>query len=482
MKVSQERLPASQIALEIEVPAEVSQKAYEGVVRDLSRSANIPGFRKGKVPRKILLQRMGQTRIKAAALEKLLQDSLKAAIDKEKIEAIGEFQLRSSMEELIEKFDPTQPLIFSASVDVPPEAKLGDFTGWSLQVEEVKYAPEKVDDFLQQRRTSTATLVPVEGRAAQMGDIAVVDFVGHFAPEGDADESGEATSKEIPGGQAQDFQVELAEGQFIPGFVEGMVGMEPGETKEVSAQFPEEYVNEELSGQAAVFSVTLKEIKERELPELDDEFAQDISEFETLEELRSHLESQFKEEAEKKTSTNRASALLKQLLENTEIELPNTLIDQEVNQMLAQMAFRLSKQGIDPKQMFTQDSIPTFRNEYRPEAIQRLKEEFAVKELAKRESIDPTEDAIAARREELLEQLAGEDIDRDKLESLVVEEETTKAVLDWLGEQSTIEWVPEGTLTEESEAEEASEDAESEEAGVPEALETESDESNEEEE
>ncbi|NET49196.1 MAG: trigger factor [Merismopedia sp. SIO2A8] len=277
MKVTQEKLPASQIGLEIEIPAETTKKVYERIVQNFSRSANIPGFRKGKVPRQILLQRLGPQRIKAAAIEDLVQDSLKQVIEQEAIKVLGNYQLKSSYEELINQFQPGEPLTFSASVDTPPNVDLGDYGNLSIKAEETQPEPGAVDSFLEERRLEQATLIPVESRPAQMGDVTVIDYLGRFVSQ---EEGEEAVS--IPNGEASDFQLELQEGKFIKEIVEGIVGISVEETKEILVKFASDYPREDLADREVTFSVTLKELKEKELPELDDDFAQEISEQETL--------------------------------------------------------------------------------------------------------------------------------------------------------------------------------------------------------
>jgi trigger factor len=185
MKVTQEKLPASQIGLEIEIPPEKSKQTYEQVIQKFARAANIPGFRKGKVPRQILLQRLGLAQVKAAAVEELIQSGITEAIKQEKIEALGQPQLRSSFEDLVSSYEAGKTLTFSVAVDVQPEINLAQYTGLKVQAEEVKYDPASVDKTLEEQRSQMATLIPVEGRAAQMGDIAVVDFKGHFVSEGE---------------------------------------------------------------------------------------------------------------------------------------------------------------------------------------------------------------------------------------------------------------------------------------------------------
>jgi trigger factor len=445
MKVTQEKLPSSQIGLEIEITPEKTKQTYEQVIQNLTRSANIPGFRKGKVPRQILLQRLGITRIKAAAVEELIQDGITEAVKQEDIKAIGQPQLRSSFDDLINNYEPGKPLTFSASVDVPPEVTLNQYTGLAIKAEEIKYDPQRVDQVLENERQQMATLIPVEGRAAQLGDIAVVDFKGVLAKAEGEDEATEPQA--IPGGEATDFQVELQEDKFIPGFVTGIVGMNPAETKEISATFPDPYPNEDLAGKPAIFTVTLKELKEKELPELNDDFAQEVSEHQTLAKLRTSLEDRFQKEAEQKTKDNKQEALLKELLKHVEIDLPETMIEREVDNMLTQTAIRLSQQGLDVKKFFTADIIPQLRQRSRDEAIDRLKRSLALEEIGKRESIQVSDEEIAARVKELMEQYSGQDVDEDRLQEVVKDELLTEKTIDWLLEHATVELVPEGSLS-----------------------------------
>ncbi|BAB75380.1 trigger factor [Anabaena sp. FACHB-709] len=444
MKVTQEKLPASQIGLEIEITPEITQKTYEQVIKNLSRTVNIPGFRKGKVPRQVLLQRLGKTHIKAAALEELLQDGIEQAIKQESIAAIGQPRLRSSFDDLINSYEPGQPLTFTAAVDVEPEINLVQYTGLEAKAEEIKYDPARVDEVLEKERQELATLIPVEGRSAQIGDVAVVDFKGVIAKAEGDDENAEP--EPIPGGDASDFQVELQEDRFIPGFVTGIVGMNPGDTKEVSAQFPDPYVNQELAGKPAIFTVTLKEIKEKELPELNDDFAQEVSDFDTLEALRASLAERYQKEAEDKTKNNQQEALLGELVKHIEVDLPETLIEKEVDAMLTQTAMRLSQQGLDVKKLFTQDIIPQLRERSRPEAVERLKRSLGLQEVAKRESITVTPEEIQARVTELVQQYPDEDIDAERLQTIVENELLSEKIIDWLLANSTVELVPEGSL------------------------------------
>jgi trigger factor len=459
MKVTQERLPASQVGLEIEITPEMTKQTYEQVIKKFAASVNIPGFRRGKVPRPILLQRLGTARIKAAALEELLQDGIEKAIAQlEDITAIGQPQLRSDFEELIQNYEPGKPLTFSAAVDVTPEVNLLQYTGLSVKAEEIKYDPEKIDRVLDQERQQMATMIPVEGRAAQLGDVAIMDFKG-FLAKGEGDDP-EAEPEPIVGGEASDFEVELQEDKFIPGFIAGMVGMNLGETKEVSAQFPDPYADENLAGKAAVFTVTLKELKEKELPELDDDFAKEVSDFETLQELQDSLAEKFQKEAEEATKSNQQEALLNELITHVEVDLPATMINQEIDSMLTQTAIRLSQQGIDVKKLFTKDIIPQLRERSREEALERLKRSLALREISKRESLEASESEINTRIAELQEEYAEEDVDLERLQEVVENEILTDKIMDWLLANSSVELVPQGSLSPAEDTEEEEEDTE----------------------
>ncbi|MGF1539902.1 MAG: trigger factor [Pleurocapsa sp.] len=448
MKVTQEKLPDSQLGLEIEIAPEASRSAYDKMVQNLARSSNIPGFRKGKVPRHILLQRIGVQKIKAAALEELIQKSLQDALKQESIDALGNYNLRSNFDELVEQYNPGDVLSFLVAVDIPPAPELGDYSNITVKAEEIVYDPKQVDDYLEQRRLQQADLIPVEERPAQMGDVAFVDFKGTLTAEGEE-------GKEIEGGSATNFQLELAEGKMIPGMVEGIVGMKPEETKEVSVTFPEDYPQEDLAGKPAIFSITLNELKTKELPELDDEFAEEASkgEFETLDALKESLTKQFTERAENQTKQNINNALVEVLLEQSTVELPDTLIQEEVTNVLTKTLMQMQQMGLDVRQLFTSDSVPRLRENARPEAIENLKQELILKAIATKEGLQPSDEAIAAKMAEITKELSGQDIDRDKLKTMVTQDLLAEKTFDWLREKAQIELVPEGSLSK-SEADE----------------------------
>ena len=454
MKVTQEKLPASQISLEIEIPSEISQKTYDRTLQKFTQAANIPGFRKGKVPQQILVKRLGSERIKAAALEDSIEDSLQQALDQEKLNVLGNYTLRTPVDELIQQFIPGHPLTFSIAVDVPPEANVSNYEGLDVTAEEVVYDSAQVDAFFEEQRLEQANLIPVEDRAAQLGDVLTVDYEGKLLPK-----DGEGDPEPFPGGSAEDTQVELNEGRFIEGFVENIVGMAIDETKSFEVKFPEDYPNEELAGQEAIFTVTVKDIKARELPELDDDFAQTISDFDTMAELRESIETRFKNQAEEKTTSNIEAALLAKMAACIEVELPETLIKQEVDFMLTQTAMQLQQYGMDIRSLYNEENMAAMRERSRPEAIAKLKQDLALEKIAEIQDLQPTESEKDERAAEIREQLSDRDIDEERLQGFVEKDLLSQKALNWLRERAKIELVPEGSLSDDDEAAEETADA-----------------------
>ncbi len=443
MKVTQEKLPASQIGLEIEVPAETSKKAYDKVVNNLLRTVRLPGFRPGKVPKQVLMQRFGAQSINGEALQEIVDTALKDALKQEQIESLGNYQLKTSFEDMLAQFEPGKVLTFKAAVDVAPEVTIKNSTGFKLKAEGVEPDLGKVATTLDGYRTQIATLVPVEDRPLQQGDIAVVSYKGRFTPTG-------GEEQDVPGGQAENFQMDIEPDRFIPGFVDGMIGMQSGETKELNVEFPEDYSATELAGCSAKFEMTLHEIKERELPELDDDFAKEISdgEYETIAALQEMLEERYTEEAADKTKQNKETAILNELLNQVEVDLPETLIDREIESMLMQSAYQLQQQGIDMRQLFNQDTMPRLKESSRPEAINRLKRTMALGEIAKQQQLEVTPTELNAKIKETLEAMGGQqaDVDPERLRSVVSEELLKEKILGWIEANSTIELVAEGSL------------------------------------
>lgn len=453
MKVTQEKLPASQVGLEIEIPPERSKQAYEKVVQDLARSAHIPGFRKGKAPRHVLIQSYGVERVKATAIEKLLQEGIEKAIEQEQVQAINTFDLRSDFDDLIRQFKPGEAFTFSGVVDVQPEITLRDYQNLTVQVERVLYDPKQVEDVLEDYRHQLADLLPVEERPAQENDVVTIDYDGYLIPE-DETEGSEGDRQPLPGGSAEDAQVELREGQFISDFIQGIVGMTVGETREISVCFPDDYISPDLAGQTARFTITLKDIKQKDLPELDDGFAQQVSNFETLTALRDSLEKRYRREAEEATAQNKETAILIALAEQAEVDPPETLIRQESDYLIRKTAIQLQNQGLDINKILTQEMIPKLREEVRSSALIQLKQTLALREVGLRESLRVSPEEVDVEVEKILREVGEQITDGEDLR-LTVEDNLQRAkVFRWLEDHAHIEWHP-SDVSEETELDSA---------------------------
>jgi trigger factor len=442
MKVTQEKLAHSQVGLQIEVPADQVKTYHEQAIQNLIRNANIPGFRKGKVPRQMVVQRFGAQQIKAMAIENLLEKALPEAIKEAAVPALGNYQITSEFDELIAKFQVDQPFTFKAAVDVPPEVKLGDYQKLTVTAEEDVADADAVDKFLAERQREKSTLVPVTDRGAQLDDVAVVDYSGKLAD-----------GTEIQGAQATDAEVELSVDRFIADLVHGIVGMKIDETKSIPVTFPADYAREDLAGQGASFDVTVKDLKTRELPDLSDDFAKEVSEEETLVALRESLTKQFAERAADNTKANVGAALSTALVEIVDVEPPETMIDKETGNILQMMAQQFSQYGMDVNQLFTRESIPKMKENCRPEAIKNLKESLAIAEIAKLEKIVVEPAEVDAKCATIRAQLQGEVIE-ERLRDYVIEDMTKEKVLEWLQAKSEVTLVPAGTLSQKEAADE----------------------------
>ncbi len=429
LKVTTSPRPGSRLALEVAVPAGRSQSSYDAALEKLSRSVKLPGFRKGKVPRPVLLQQIGPLRVRATALEELVDSVFRDALAQEEIPAIGQPELAGGFEALLERFAPGEELTLILELDVEPTPSLKVTKGLVVASEAVSYDPARVEDWIEQSRQKLASLVPVEDRPAQAGDVSVVDFSGTFSDDGSP----------ISGGSGEGMEVELEEGRMIPGFVAGVIGMAVGDTKTVACQFPEEYPQEDCRGRAASFVLTLTDLKTKELPELDDAFAQQASDKETLAELRTDLEARLQEDAQRRDKANRHDALLDALVEQLEVELPETLVQEEIRALLEQTAGQLSQQGMDVRKLFTPELVRSLRDTSRPEAEKRLRRSLALKALALAEAIELGEEELETKLKELSRSLSESgNIDPARLRQAVQEDLMRQKLLDWLESHSTI--------------------------------------------
>jgi trigger factor len=367
------QLDPTQVELEIPISSEEFDKAQDSAFRKLVRTAKIPGFRPGKVPRKIFEANYGTARIFDEALEELVPSKYAEAVKEHAIEPLA----RPSMEMLPD--EDGQPMRFKVVVAVRPPIEPAPYEG--IEIDDL---PEKADDqdlerALEQMRKDAATLVPVD-RPVALGDTATIDYAGKI--DGVPFDNGTATGQ----------QAEISEERFIPGFAAGIVGMKAGETREISAKFPDEYGATELAGKDATFDITVHEVKEAELPVLDDEFAKRVSQKETLEELKTELRERLDGVAAQKARREISSQLIDKLVAANDFPLPQVLVDRETDGLLDESKQYIARMGITWEQYLeqsekTEDQI---RADFREEAERRVKTTLLIEEIAKREKIEAT--------------------------------------------------------------------------------------------
>ena len=423
--------PNSRIAVHVEVPADRCKNSYDEALSKLSRSISVPGFRKGKVPRSVVIQQLGVKRIQASALESLLQKVWTETIDQEGIEPLCEPELEDGFETLLENFNPEKTLILKLETDITPIPTLKKSSGLTAEVENLIFDPKKVDELIEQSRAQLATKVPVSDRAAKKGDIALVSFKGSFSDDG----------SEIEGGSADSIEIELEEGRMIPGFIEGVIGMNIKDEKILKCEFPKDYHQEEAKGRKAEFNVSLEDLKIKELPELNDEFAKQASDKENMSDLRADLEKRLKEDTERKQAKTRQDSLLDVLVKELEVDLPKSLIDQEVRIIVEQTAQNFAQQGIDVKSMFTPELVKSLMESSKGEAEKKLRQKFALNALAKSEKIEVSDKEIKSKLEQVEAdiKLSNEkNIDPDRLKEAITDDLLQEKLFLWLEENNTV--------------------------------------------
>ncbi|MDX6682820.1 MAG: trigger factor [Solirubrobacteraceae bacterium] len=394
VKTTVTELPHSRVRVEAEIPADEVQRTLENQARKLGREMKLPGFRQGKIPPTIVIQRLGRDPILDEAVRDQLTGWYMSAVDTSGIAPVGDPKV-----DLGDLPDEGKPLTFSFEVGVRPTAELGTYRGLEVGRREPAVDPEEIDDEIENLRERFAHLHIVK-RPAKMGDFLTIDFEGTVDGE------------PFPGGEGRDQLVELGSGNLIPGFEEGLVGAVPNEERTVDATFPEDYAAKHVAGKDAQFVITVKDIKHKHLPDLDDDFASDSAGFDTLEELRANIEERMLEiEQEKVDSEFRAAALDAVVAEAT-VEVPAPLVEARANELLTRMLHALGHQGIT-KEHYLKISGKSERElveDAMPEAELALRREAVLAAIIKAERIEPTEqqllDALesAAEREQMSRQ------------------------------------------------------------------------------
>ncbi len=372
MKVTVENGENQQVTLTVEVEAAEVSKAVEKAVKRLSNRVNIPGFRKGKAPRKIIERNVGMDAIMQEAFDIVGPKAFADALEEQKIEPVSRPQID------IETLEDGKDLVFKATVTPRPEVKLGEYKGLKVEKNVEAVTDEDVEKQLKTFQDRQGKMVDApEGSAVKDGDFTTLDFEGFV--------DGEA----FEGGKGQDYPLQIGSGSFIPGFEDQLIGAKIGEEKEVNVTFPEEYHAKELAGKAATFKCTIRSIKQKELPAMDDELAKKVSKFETLEELKADVRKNLEENAARKAENDQKSAAIEMATNNITVDIPAVMIDNRVEGMIREMAMRLEQQGMsfDAYLQYAGTDINKIREDYRETAEKNVRTDLMLEEVAKAEDI-----------------------------------------------------------------------------------------------
>lgn len=402
MSLQVEKLEKNMAKLTIEVSAEDLDKAMEKAYQKQKSRISLPGFRKGKAPRKMIESMYGKG--------VFMEDAVNSLVPQEYTKALGECDLEivSQPEINVTQMEPGKALIFTADVAVKPEVTLGDYRGVEVPKSEIAVTDEEVDAEVKKEQDKNARTVAVEDRAAANGDITTIDFEGFV--DGVA----------FDGGKGTDYALTLGSGTFIPGFEDQLVGANTGDHVEVKVTFPEEYQAKELAGKEAVFQCDVKKIETKEVPELDDEFAKDVSEFDTLAEYKEDVKKKLTEKKEKEARTAKENAAVDKAIENAQMDIPELMTKTECRQMMDDFSRRMQQQGLSMEQyfQFTGQSMDKMMEDMKPQALKRIQTRLVLEKVAEAENIQPSEEEIT---EEIQKMADAYKMEADKIREAIGE-------------------------------------------------------------
>ena len=403
MSLQVEKLEKNMAKLTIEVSAEELDKAMEKAYQKQKSRISLPGFRKGKAPRKMIESMYGKG--------VFMEDAVNSLVPQEYSKAIADCDLEivSQPEINVTQMEPGKALIFTADVATKPEVTLGDYKGVEVPKTEIAVTDEEVDAEVKKEQDKNSRTVVVEDRAAADGDITTIDFEGFV--DGVA----------FDGGKGSDYALTLGSGTFIPGFEDQLVGASTGDHVEVKVTFPEEYQAKELAGKEAVFQCDVKKIETKEVPELDDEFAKDVSEFDTLAEYKEDVKKNLTEKKEKEARTAKENAAVDKAIENAQMDIPDLMIQTQCRQMMDDFARRMQQQGLSMDQyfQFTGQSMDKMMEDMKPQALKRIQTRLVLEKIAETENTQPSEEEIT---EEIQKMADAYKMEADKIREAIGED------------------------------------------------------------
>lgn len=426
MSVQVEKLEKNMAKLTIEVSSEEFENAIAKAYKKNKNKISMPGFRKGKAPRAMIEKMYGKGIFYEDAANSIIPDAYADAAKESELEIVAQPEID------VTQIESGKPFIFTATVALKPEVTLGEYKGIEVEKKEVEVTDEEVEAEINKVRESNARMLDIDDRATQDGDAVLIDFDGYV------------DGKQFEGGKADDYSLVLGSHSFIDNFEEQLVGKNIGDDVEVNVTFPENYQAEELQGKPAVFKVKIKEIKVKELPELDDDFAQDVSNFDTIAEYKEDLKKKLTENKEEALKREREEAVIGKIIENAQMDIPEQMVDAQTRQMTQEFAQRLSSQGlsIDQYMQFTGLTPQKMIEELKPQALKRIQSRLVLEAVVAAENIETTEEELDKEIENMASMYQ---MEVDKLKEVIGEEEKKQIGLD-LAVQKAVEIVTEAAV------------------------------------
>ena len=417
---------ANEVKLEITVDSEKFNDAIKKVYFKSAKYFNIPGFRKGKAPMNIVEKYYGKEIFYEDAFNEVAGEALDEAVKENNLQVVS----RPDID--VTQIEKGKDLIFTAVMQTKPEAELGKYKGVEIKKIEYKVTDDDINHELSHMQEHNARIVTVEDRSVEKGDITVIDFEGF------------ADGKAFDGGKAEGHELEIGSNTFIPGFEDQIIGMKIDEEKDINVKFPEEYFSKDLAGKDATFKVKLHEIKKKELPKLDDEFAKDVSEFDTLKELKEDIKKKQQKQNDDKAKYETQDAVIKAVCENVKVDIPSGMVETEVENMLKDIEQRLSYQGLKLEQYLqmmgkTQEEM---KKEYEPQAIESIKSRLMLEAVIKAEKIEATDEEIDEKLKEMAKNYGKENdeefLKNENVRNYIKEGLTSEKALEFLVKNAKI--------------------------------------------
>lgn len=403
MSLQVEKLEKNMAKLTIEVSAEDFDAAIQKAYLKNKGKISIPGFRKGKAPRKMIEKMYGAGIFYEDAVNALIPERYAQEADNCDLEIVSQPKID------VVQVEAGKPFIFTAEVATKPEVVLGEYKGIQVEAQKVEVTDEEVQAEVDKEREQNSRVIDVDDRAVEMGDIVKLDYEGFV--------------DDVPfaGGKGENHELVIGSGSFIPGFEDQLVGAVIDEEKEVHVTFPEEYHAKELAGKAAVFKCTVHEIKVKELPEADDDFAQDVSDFDTMEEYKADIRTKLTERKEKEAKSAKEIAVVEKIVENAQMDIPDPMVDSQVRQMADEFAQRVQSQGLTVDQyfQFTGMTAEKLFAQMRPDALKRIQNSLVLEAVAKAENIQIGDERL---EEELKRMAEAYGMELDKLKEAISED------------------------------------------------------------